>query len=169
MINWKECAIIHIKPWWPLRCKHRCTKFITTVSKKIKYPLPLKILHSITKRFNIPKYHDIEYRNLPTPNIHKKGRTILHLEQPLPKTHKLPVDSLASVPSCTTYSIYLGHTHLSCWWAFMVSPWISSKKLTPITISASKTNLLRCRSYSQAPPELLPICWMYLFCWFGIR
>ena len=81
---------MHIKPQWPLRFKHRCTKVITIVSKKIKYPLPLKILHSITKRNITTKYHNTEYRNLPTPNIHEKGKTILHSDQLLPKTHKLP-------------------------------------------------------------------------------
>ena len=79
---------MHIKPQWPLRFKHRCTKVITIVSKKIKYPLPLKILHSITKRNITTKYHNTEYRNLPTPNIHEKGKTILHSDQLLPKNIK---------------------------------------------------------------------------------
>ena len=90
MINWKKYVNIHIEPQRPLRFKHKCIEVITIVSKKIKYPLPLKISHCITKRFNTIKQHDIEYRNLHTPNIHQIEKMILHSEQSLPKTHKLP-------------------------------------------------------------------------------
>ena len=57
---------MHNDPLLPLRYKHRCTEVITSINKKIKYPPPLKILHSIAKRFNTTKYHDTEYKNLPT-------------------------------------------------------------------------------------------------------
>jgi len=90
MINWKKYVNIHIEPQWPLKFKHKCTKVITTISKKIKYSSSLKISRSITKRFNATKYYGTEYRNLPTPNTHQKGKIILHSEQSLPKTHKLP-------------------------------------------------------------------------------
>ena len=90
MRNWKKYINIHIEPQWPLRFKHKCTEIITTVSKKIKYPSSLEMLYGITKRFNTTKYHNTEYRNIPTPKIHQKGKTILHSKQLLPKTHKLP-------------------------------------------------------------------------------
>ena len=74
MINRKKYVNIHIELQWPLRFEHKCTKIITTVSKKIKYPPLLEISHNITKRFNTTKYYDREYRNLPTSKIHQKGK-----------------------------------------------------------------------------------------------
>ena len=51
-------VITHNDPLWPLRYKYSCTEVIIAINKKIKYPLPLKILHSITKSFNTTKYHN---------------------------------------------------------------------------------------------------------------
>jgi len=58
MINRKKYVIIHTKPQWPLRYKHRCTEVISTISKKDKMSTTYQNITSITKRINTIKYHD---------------------------------------------------------------------------------------------------------------